>query len=255
MNSRSRWHRAFSLPWSFSLPVLLGDRKPVSRREHRGDSPSGALPGCHDSAWTLRRNAISITWHTHPWIAPHLWSQLTPSCVMLNHVPEFLGFKRQWLGQREPTQFFLPILSHPLIIFSDGSLVQSSIHHSFFLRLFLFPSSHIHGSPRERSEELAVSVPRRMKGLCAMTGCVICAGMSLCQATCVHFIQKWCRVNAEPGKRSESCEAFCTQPALKFKWLIQYHKPWQGLQAWKGAGWVVMKGGCQRRRKPRGAPS
>lgn len=52
-------------------------------------------------------------------------------------------------------------LSPSNYFFSNGSLVQSAIHHTNpLLGAFLFPSSHIQGSPRERSEDLAVFCPR-----------------------------------------------------------------------------------------------
>lgn len=120
---------------------------------------------------------------------------------MLNHVPAFLGFKRQRLGQGEPPQFFLPILSHPLIIFLMVPWCnQLFITHTLFLRLFSF---QVHTSRALQERDLRnwlSSVPRRMKRLCAMPGCVICAGRILCQATCVPLIQKWHRVDDEPGK-------------------------------------------------------
>lgn len=76
----------------FSACVLLGAPKPVSRREHGGDYPSGVLPGCHHSAWTSKEKC-----HQH-----HMAHARTPlNCfalvnpgVMLNHIPQFLGFKR-----------------------------------------------------------------------------------------------------------------------------------------------------------------
>lgn len=125
---------------------------------------------------------------------------------------------------------------------------QLFITHTLFLRLFLFPSSHIQGSPRERSEELAVFCPQENeKVVCNAWLCNMCGEDSVPGHLCTLH-PEWRRVDDEPGK--------CGFPhrASSANSSGSYHKPCQGQQAWKGAGWVVMKGGCRRRRKPREAP-